>query len=508
MCRAEAAADYQTAPRSAAMTDSISESGLWAQAFLHNALGIAVADAQTRTLLTVNAAYAQLVGSTPEELKGQPFLAVYPVTEHEPMLAAAEAADLTGTATLQTCRLHRDGSLIPVALRIVSLHDASGRVTHRVATVTDLRPQLRAEGQLLHAEVHRTTLERFRQLADSAPIGILLMDADGACDYANPHWLEITGLAAEQAQEDGWWSAVHADDRERVNEAWDKLMRGGEVSLEFRYQRTSGEVRWVQSRATALRDDSGDAIGYIAVDVDVTEQLQQRAAIDQFHSRVRALAARLEHLREEERAALARKLHGGLRQEMTTLKAEIDTLRSRRPETASDADGLDQVTELSDRCLQELRHIVFELQPPGVEDLGLAAAMRRHAEECAAQSGLQIAISGTDIPADLGRRRSLALYRSFQEAIANVIRHARAKKIDVQIWMQDGAARLRISDDGIGLGDKDRNKPGCFGLLATSERLAELGGTLRVLGVSGRGTTVDASIPYQPGKRQRDGTKP
>jgi signal transduction histidine kinase len=66
---------------------------------------------------------------------------------------------------------------------------------------------------------------------------------------------------------------------------------------------------------------------------------------------------------------------------------------------------------------------------------------------------------------------------------------------------------LRISDDGIGLGDKDRSKPGCFGLLATSERLAELGGTLRVLGVAGGGTTLDASIPYQPGKRQRDGTK-
>ena len=486
------------------MTSPGLDPGLWAQAFLHNAHGIAVADAQTGTLLAVNEAYAQLVGSTPEELQGQPFLRVYPTTEREQLLAAADAADLTGSATAQTCRLHRDGSLIPVGVRVVSLRDATGRVTHRIATVTDLRPQLHAEGQLLHAEVRRTTDERFRQLAESAPIGILLMNAEGSCDFANAHWLQITQLTIEQAREDGWWSAVHPDDRERLSEAWEALTRGSPLSLEFRYQRPRGDARWVQSRAAALRDEGGEVIGYIAVDVDVTQQLQQRAAVDSFHGRVRALAHRLEHLREEERAELARKLHGSLRQEMTTLKTEIEVLRDHAPDSQSGAQALARLTELADRCLQQLRHIAFELQPPGVEDLGLPAAMKRIGEECAAQSGLQIEVTITGTPAELGRRRSLALYRTFQEALTNVIRHARAKQVDAQVWVQDGAVRLRISDDGVGMGDKDRSKPGCFGLLAMSERLAELGGTLRVLGVAGHGTTLDATLPYAAGRRQRD----
>jgi len=84
------------------------------------------------------------------------------------------------------------------------------------------------------------------------------------------------------------------------------------------------------------------------------------------------------------------------------------------------------------------------------------------------------------------------------------MRHARARKVDVQVWVQDGAVRLRVSDDGVGMGDKDRSKPGCFGLLAMSERLAELGGTLRVLSVADRGTTLDVSLPSVSGKRQRD----
>ena len=476
--------------------------GLWAEAFLHNAHGIAVADAQTATLLTVNRAYAELVGSTPEDLQGQSFLNVYPASEHPLLLAAVQTADHSGSATLQTCRLHREGHLIPIGVRIVSLRDAGGRVSHRVATITDLRPQLRAEGQRLHAEVRRTTEERFRQLAESAPIGILLMDADGACDYANPHWLQLTQLTGEQARDDGWWEAVHPDDRERLSEAWESLMGGTPLSLEFRYQHAGGELRWVDSRAVALRDDGGEISGYIVVDVDVTQQVQQRAAIDRFHGRVRALANRLENLREEERTQLALKLHGTLRQEMTTLRAELGALGSQLQAAAGAS--LAQVTELAERCLQHLRHIAFELQPPGIEDLGLAAAMKRVAEECAAQSGLHIEVTTSGAPATLGQRRCLALYRTFQEGLANVMRHARAKKVDAQIWVQDGMVRLRISDDGVGMGDQDRNKAGCFGLLAASERLTQLGGTLRVLGVAGRGTTLDVTLPLTQVRRQRD----
>jgi two-component system, NarL family, sensor histidine kinase UhpB len=484
------------------MSSASGAAGLGAQAFLHNAHGIAVCEANSTIVLTANAAYADLVGGTTQEIEGRPFLHGFPPGEHAAIRAAWDAADLAGAADVQTCRADRHGHLIPVGVQIASLRDAGGRITHRVATLTDLRPLLRAEGQRLHAEVRRTTDERFRQMADAAPVGILLMDADGACDYANPHWLQITQLTADQAREDGWWEAVHPDDRERVSEAWEGLMRGTPLSLEFRYQQGGEGIRWVQSRAAALRDDGGDITGYIAVDVDVTEQTRQRAVIDRFNARVRALANRLEHLREEERSQLALKLHGTLRQELTTLRTQLGALATPGSDVA-----LGQVTQLADRCLQHLRHIAFELQPPGIEDLGLAAALRRVAEECAAQSGLHIQVATHDAPSTLAQRRSLALYRTFQEGLANVMRHARARKVDAQIWVQDGLVRLRMTDDGVGLGDSDRSKPGCFGLLAASERLAQLGGTLRVLGVPGRGTTLDASLPLVQAKRQREPAK-
>lgn len=498
---AGAHADLAVVQARAAPRAAVAPGTLWSEAFVHNDHGMAIVDPASSTLTTVNAAYAQLLGRTPAQLEGQPMLRAYPVTEHAQLSVAEHTADLKGSATLQTCQLHRDGTLIPVEVSLVAVRAPGGPVRYRIQTVTDLRARLHAEGRLRFDEAQHTVAARFRQLADSAPVGILLMDAGGDCSYANPHWLEITGLQAEQAHGDGWWDAVHPDDRERVSNAWEGLRRGAPLDLEFRYRRAGGELRTVRARAAALRDDAGALVGFMCVDVDITEQQRQRAAIDGFHGRIRALAQRLERLREDERAALAARLHGTLRQDLTTLKGELE---ARAGATADAGAPPAALAELAGRCVENLRHITFELQPPGVEELGLVEAMRRYADECAAQSGLAIELTTPGNVPDLGRRRSLALYRTLQEALSNVVRHARASEVEAHLWVQDGAVHLRISDDGVGIGDQDRSKAGCFGLLSTSERLTQLGGTLRVFGVTGRGTTLDAIVPLKSGNARRE----
>jgi len=476
---------------------------LWAQAALLGSQGIAIIDPATATLRAVNAAYAQLVGRTPGQLEGRPSNGVYPASEHVQLLIAEHSADLNGAASLRTRQCHRDGLLIPVEVTLVSVRDGNGPVSYRIQTVTDLRARLGPGDALRFDEAQHGAAGRFRQLADSAPVAILLMDADGGVSYANPCWLALADLTAEQARGDGWWEAIYPDDRERVSDAWESLRRGAPLDLEFRYRRAGGELRSVQSRAAALRDDGGKLAGFMCIDVDVTEQLQRRAALDGFHGRIRALAQRLEQLREDERAGVARRLHGALRQDLTTLKGEIEALSARAASGAVPEPAFAGLAELARACLEELRRITFELQPPGVEELGLADALQRFANECAAQSGLTIELTDAgDLP-DLGPRLSLALYRTFQEALANVVRHARARQVEAHVWMQDGSAHLRVSDDGVGIGDRDRGKAGCFGLLSAAERLTQLGGALRVFGVPGRGTTLDASVPFGPGRERR-----
>ena len=476
----------------------------WAQAAFYSSQGMAIVDPASATLRAVNPAYAQLVGRTPGQLEGQPSNAIYPASEHVQLLVAEHSADLNGAARLETRQSHRDGSLIPVEVTLVAVRDGNGPVSYRIQAVTDLRARLKAGSGLRLGEAQHTAAGHFRQLADSAPVGILLMDADGGVSYANPCWLTIADLSAEQARGDGWWDAIYPDDRERVSDAWESLRRGAPLDLEFRYRRAGGELRSVQSRAAALRDGGGQLTGFMCVDVDVTEQLQRRAALDGFHGRIRALAQRLEQLREEERAGVARRLHGALRQDLTTLKGEVESLYARAAASGTLPEpAFAGLTELAGRCLEELRNITFELQPPGVEELGLTDALQRFADECAAQSGLRIELTDAGKLPALGARHSLALYRTFQEALANVVRHARASQVEAHVWVQDGAVHLRVSDDGVGIGDRDRSKAGCFGLLSAGERLTQLGGALRVFGVPGRGTTLDASVPLGPGRERR-----
>ena len=507
------AGDRPTAPGGVLFLEGLSGFGagrgagleqLWAQAALQSSHGIAIIDPSGATLRAVNVAYAQLIGRTPGQLEGQPSNAAYPASEHVQLLVAEHAADLNGTATVQTRQIHRDGSVIPVEVTLVAVREGNGPVSYRIQTVTDLRARLKAESELRFGEVPHTAAARFRQLADSAPVGILLMDADGGVSYVNPCWSEIAQMPAEQARGDGWWNAISPDDRERVADAWERLRRGVPLDLMFRYRRAGGELRSVHSRAAVLRDDTGAVAGFLGVDADVTEQVQQRATLDAFHGRIRALAHRLERQHEDERAAFAQRLYGALRQDLTTLKGELDALCARAAAPGEVAGtAFATLAELAGRCLEELRHIGFEMHPPGVAELGLAEALQRHTDECAAATGLRIELTdGGDLP-ELGARCSLALYRTYQEALSNVVRHARASEVEAHVWMQEGTLHLRVSDDGVGIGDRDRGKSGCFGLLAAAERLTQLGGALRVFGVPGRGTTLDASVPAGSGKERR-----
>lgn len=466
---------------------------LWADAFLHNSRGIAIGDPATHTLRGVNPAYATLMGRSVVELTGESIWNLYPATEHARLTAAAQTADASGSAMLHTCQIHRDGTLIPVELSLVSVRNSGGEVESRIAIVTDLRERLRVEGELRHTEARLMASERFRELADSAPVGILMLDADGSCAYANPCWLEITGLSISEARHEGWREAIHPEHRERVGERWGRLARGEDVELEFPYRTRIGAVRWVRSRASLLGD--GRSSGYLCVESDITEQLRQAEAVSQTHGRIRLLARRLQHLREEERDQLAHRLHGSLRQDLTTLAVELAALRAAGREVP--VAGIARLGELSDRCLDRLRYIAFELNPPGIDDLGLIGAVTRYVEECTAQSGLEISLSTPQSLPDTGRREAIALYRVCQEGMSNVIRHARAKRVEVTVSASEDLLRLRIKDDGIGMGEADRGKEGSFGLLAASERLNEIGGTLRVFGVAGEGTTLDASVPLR-----------
>jgi signal transduction histidine kinase len=127
--------------------------------------------------------------------------------------------------------------------------------------------------------------------------------------------------------------------------------------------------------------------------------------------------------------------------------------------------------------------------------------MQRLVSDCSGRSATQIVLSLPGKPLQVHQWTLCVLHEVAREALTNAMQHARATRIELQVELRGDAVRMRVRDNGQGMRDKDRNKPGCFGLLAASERLAQIDGTLRVVSVREQGTTIEASAPLAPRAR-------
>jgi signal transduction histidine kinase len=229
-----------------------------------------------------------------------------------------------------------------------------------------------------------------------------------------------------------------------------------------------------------LLEDLARQAGVAAHAVRLTNDLQR--------SRERLVAAR-----EEERRRLRRDLHDGLGAQLAGLNVQMGVLRRLIPSDPQAADELvvELRTELRS-AIADIRRLVYDLRPPALDDLGLAAALRQLAERYSAEeAGLRVHV---EVPAILPRLPAaveVAAYRIFQEALTNVVRHARARTCAATLSVVEEVC-LEITDDGIGL------PPGHsagVGLISMRERAEELGGNCAIEPIQEGGTRVIVRLP-------------
>lgn len=205
------------------------------------------------------------------------------------------------------------------------------------------------------------------------------------------------------------------------------------------------------------------------------------------------LARHLQTVREDERAHLARELHDELGALLTAAKLDVARIRRMTKTAAPEIDErLQHMSALLDQGIALKRRIIEDLRPSALSNLGLIPALEILTTEFAQRSGLQLSLELADSATDDADR--LALYRLVQEALTNVLRHAKARHVRVQLGEADGWLQLHIRDDGQGF-NPDAVGAGHHGLLGMRYRIESLGGTLQLLSAPGRGTLVLARLP-------------
>jgi signal transduction histidine kinase len=215
---------------------------------------------------------------------------------------------------------------------------------------------------------------------------------------------------------------------------------------------------------------------------------------------IRNFSRRVEEAHESERRHLSRELHDQIGQALTAVKINTDMLRSTAPSDL--APRLEENATILDRLLQQTRQISLDLRPPLLDDLGLAPALRWYVNQEAERAGLEAKFSADPLADDVPPHIQICCFRLAQEAITNVVRHAQARTLTVELSRPDSSLRLMVRDDGKGFdvaaAEARAEQGASLGLLGIKERTALAGGRARIVSSPGKGATIEVLLPLTP----------
>lgn len=195
---------------------------------------------------------------------------------------------------------------------------------------------------------------------------------------------------------------------------------------------------------------------------------------------LRALSDRVDSAREEERMNIAREIHDELGQQLTGLKMVLSSVEKKIPqEETTLLEKISAMKNLIEDTIQTIRRISTALRPGMIDDLGLVESLQWQAQEFAAQTGIECKF-GSDVETlSIDHRRSIAVYRIFQEALTNIARHAEATQVEISLSKNGGDFLLRVSDNGIGISQQQLTALSSIGLVGMRERASLAGGEVR-----------------------------
>lgn len=255
--------------------------------------------------------------------------------------------------------------------------------------------------------------------------------------------------------------------------------------------KTLGVIGFLGKRVHRFSADEIELIHSIVNQVgNAVENAQLYEALHRSREQLRGLAQRIQVGREEERSRLARQVHDDLGQPLTALKMELAVPGGIKKEKTTKP-----IFDLIDQMVQTVRNIGEELRPAVLDDLGLTEAIEWQADDFQRRTGIQCKVTSKVRRNPLDPGRSVAVFRIFQEALTNVVRHSGADMVKVE-WKKDsGKLLLALSDNGKGITARALTDNKSFGILGMRESAFLCRGALNISGIPGKGTTVSLRVP-------------
>jgi two-component system, NarL family, sensor histidine kinase UhpB len=384
-----------------------------------------------------------------------------------------------------------DGTMTDVEVTGALLDDAEGRAIQVI--VRDITERKRAEAALRESE------ERLRLAFAGAQEGVWDWNLETGAVVYSPRWKQMLGYADDEIEPhvSAWERLLHPEDKARADQLNDSIARGGHTyEGEFRLRHRSGHFVHVLSRGFPVRREAdGPVVRIVGTHFDLTARKQaetERARTE--------LLARLVFAQEDERRRIAREMHDQFGEQLTALARRIGMLKDACAADGELREQIDALEAVAHQIDRDVDHLVWELRPTALDDLGLRAALTNYVQDWSKRVGISAHLHTSGLWNDrLPTEAETTLYRIAQEALTNVAKHSRAGTVEVILERRSDHVLLIVEDDGVGFspGVHDAEMQG-FGLLGMQERAALVGAKLQIESAAGKGTTILVRMAADP----------
>ena len=464
---------------------------------------VMVTDTQGRVTF-MNPIAEKLTGWKSAEAAGRPLTEVYQnvnAETREPLDSLVPQALLEGVVAGPTSRavlISRNGTETPIDDSAAPVRDNAGHITGVVLTFRDVSERQRVEQALQERE------ERFRLLVEGVQdYAIFRLDPLGCVTSWNSGAERLMGYHAHEILGASLTKLFTAPDvrRGKPEQNLELAKLRGRAEDEGWRVRKDGSRFQANVIITALRDDQGRLLGFAQVTRDITGLKQAEKQLRDSREQLRALAAYLQSVREEERTRIAREVHDELGQALTGLKMELSWLDKKFAEAGHFPalrflrQKTREMPEVVDEIISTVRKIATELRPGVLDDLGLEAAIEWQIHDFQKRTGIKCEFASNLKDIRLSQERATAVFRIFQETLTNVVRHANASRVKIKLEATRGKLMLEVQDNGKGVTARDLSGVKSLGLLGMRERAMMLDGEVTIVGRRGKGTTVGLRIP-------------
>lgn len=437
------------------------------------------------------------LGYTTEQVVGKTDAELLPQQDVQKLTPIKRLVIETGKGAHEEVQIHTPDSVLTFELILEPLLNERGEVIGLTGSSMDISERKRMEEALQNSK------EGYRNLVENISEIFFVCDSRGKLMYGSPNLFSRTGYKEDELMGQSYVRLIACEDRHRVADFYAGCTKDGTVDTgcEFRARLKDGSFKWVGQSTRIVRDPDGSAVEYRNVVSDITERKRAEESLRHANTRLRYLSHRLIEVQEAERRSIARGLHDEIGQSLTALKINLESMKGNTDLTLL-ANRVEDSVALIDGVISQTRTLSHELRPSMLDDLGLAAALRWYIDLQSQRANLKAAFTA-NFPSETRFDPAIetVCFRVAQEALTNVIRHARAKKVLIDLQFAKDEIHMFVRDDGVGFDVgaaevKARHGAG-FGLLGMRERTSLVNGELEVISVPNKGTDLHVHFPVK-----------